>query len=149
MYTNKSKQQIWGTILSGFVTLALVGSAIAKIAHAPKMFDGLIRTGIPETAILPIALLELSCLALFLIPRTSVLGAFLLTGYFGGATLTHIIGGENILPPLTIGLAIWAGAWLRVPELRGLLSLKRSSGTIGSSFAGLILQSEPAQGAQQ
>jgi hypothetical protein len=124
MNTNKSK--LWGVILSGFVTMALVGSAGAKMAHVPKMYDGLIHAGIPAAAILPIALLELICLALFLIPRTTVLGALLLTGYFGGATLTHIIGGETIVPPLFIGLVIWIGAWFRVPELRDLLPLKRS-----------------------
>src|SRR5579862_2204926 len=134
MYT-KSKQGMWGAILSGFVAVALVGSAIAKIAHAPRSFDGLIRAGIPEGAILPIALLELVCLALFLMPRTTVLGAFLLTGYFGGATLTHIIGGENVFPPLFIGLVIWAGAWLRVAELQALFPLKRSSETVGYGIA--------------
>src|SRR5690348_16544517 len=124
MYTTRSKHRMWGTILSGFVALALTGSAIGKIAHAPKMFDGLIRAGIPEAAILPIALLELSCLAIFLIPRTTALGALLLTGYFGGATLTHIISGESIVPPVAIGLVIWAAAWFRVPELQSLLLRK-------------------------
>ena len=122
-----SQQQRSGWILSGLVTVALAGSATAKIAHAPKMFDGLIHAGIPAEAIFPIALLELFCLALFLIPRTTVLGAFLLTGYFGGATLTHIIGGENIFAPLIVGLVIWISAWLRVRELHGVFPLKRSS----------------------
>ena len=99
MHTNRSKQQIAGILVSGFVAFALVGSAIAKMAHVPKMFDGLIRAGIPEAAILPIALLELSCLTLFLIARTTVLGAILLTGYFGGATLTHIIAAVAKRPP--------------------------------------------------
>ena len=71
------------------------------------MVEGLIQTGIPVGAIVPIALLELSCLAMFVIPRTTVLGAFLLTGYFGGATLVPIIGGESIVPPLMVGLLIW------------------------------------------
>lgn len=62
----------------------LAGSATAKIGHVPRVWEGLIDAGIPGQAIAPIALLELSCLALFLIPRTSVLGAFLLTGYLGG-----------------------------------------------------------------
>jgi hypothetical protein len=99
------------------------------------MFDALIRAGIPQAAILPIALLELSCLAFFLIPRTTVLGAFLLSGYFGGATLTHIIDGESIVPPLVIGLVIWAGAWLRVPELRSLLPVRKEEAvrTYGSA----------------
>lgn len=79
-----SQHQRWGWILSGLVTAALAGSATAKIGHVPRVWEGLIDAGIPGQAIAPIALLELSCLALFLIPRTSVLGAFLLTGYLGG-----------------------------------------------------------------
>jgi hypothetical protein len=121
-----SKRNIWaGRILTGMVALVLLGSGIAKIAGAPKMVQGLIRAGIPEAAILPIAVLELSCLALYLIPRTTVLATFLLTGYFGGATVTHIIGRENWAPPLLIGLMIWGGAWFRVPELRNWLPLRR------------------------
>lgn len=84
----------------------LAGSATAKIGHVPRVWEGLIDAGIPGQAIVPIALLELSCLALFLIPRTSVLGAFLLTGYLGGATLTHVVGGETLAPPLIVGLVV-------------------------------------------
>lgn len=124
-----SKHQTWGWGLSGLVALALIGSASAKIAHAPKMVEGLLHAGIPAAAILPIALLELACLALFLIPRTTVLGAFLLTGYFGGATLTHIIGGESVVPPLMVGLLIWVSAWLRVPELRDMFPVKKAQET--------------------
>ena len=104
-----SKHQTWRWGLSGLVALALIGSASAKIAHAPKMVEGLLHAGIPAGVILPIALLELACLALFLIPRTTFLGAFLLTGYFAGATLTHIIGGESIVPPVLGGLGFTRG----------------------------------------
>jgi DoxX-like family len=119
------QQRRSGWILSGLVTLALAGSAMAKIGHSPKVFHGLIHAGFPAETVLPIALLELSCLILFLIPRTTVLGAFLLTGFFGGATVTHIVGGENILVPLAAGLVIWISAWLRVPELDSVFPLKR------------------------
>jgi len=121
-----SQQQRWGWILSGFATLALIGSAMTKIGRLPKVLDGLIHAGFSAEAIVPVALLELSCLALFLIPRTTVLGAFLLTGYFGGATVTHIVGGENIAVPLAVGLVIWVSAWLRVPALQGVFPFKRS-----------------------
>jgi hypothetical protein len=123
---NTSKRDIWaGRILAGIVNMILVSSSIAKISGVPKMVDGLTHAGIPQAAILPIAVLELLCLLLYWIPRTTLLGTFLLTGYFGGATVTHIIAGENILPPLIVGLIIWAGAYFRIPELQDLLPLRK------------------------
>src|SRR5258707_12728599 len=108
---NASGRDFWaGRILTGIVTLVLLGSGIAKIAGVPKMVEGLTRAGIPRAGILPIAALELLCLFLYLIPRTTALGTLLLTGYFGGAIVTHIIGGESIAPPLIVGLVIWGGA---------------------------------------
>ena len=131
-----SKVKLWaGRIFTGLVTLALVGSAIAKIAGAPAMVDGLTHAGIPRGAIVPIAVLELSCLALYLIPRTKILGMLLLTGYFGGATVTHIIGHENFFPPLMIGLWVWAGAYLQIPALRRLLPLIASEAQPGAAEA--------------
>src|SRR5262245_8281781 len=92
----------------------------------PQMVDGLTHAGVPRGAIVPIAVLELSCLGLYLFPRSAVLGALLLTGYFGGATVTHIIGRENFIPPLIVGLWIWGGVYFRVSELRDLLPLRKS-----------------------
>jgi hypothetical protein len=121
-----STTRLWaGRILTGIITFILLGSAIAKLAGAPQMVEGLKRAGIPGGAILPIALLELTCLAVYLMPGTTVLGMLLLTGYFGGATVTHVIGRESFFPPLLIGLGIWAGAYLRVPELGLVLPLRR------------------------
>src|SRR5262245_42511293 len=119
--TNLSNPRKWaGTILTGLVTVILIASAVAKIGGVPQMVDGLTHAGIPRGAIVPIAVLELSCLALYLFPRSAVLGALLLTGYFGGATVTHIIGRENFIPPLIVGLWIWVGIYFRVAELRNL-----------------------------
>lgn len=126
-----------GWALRTMVTLIIAGSGIAKIAHVPKMVDGLIHAGIPQEAILPIAILELSCLALYLIPRTAVLGTFLLTGYFGGATVTHIIAGESIIPPLMIGIWVWGGAYFRVLELQELLPLRRGSEEVRASHSSI------------
>ncbi len=122
-----SRRMLWAArILTGLVTVALLGSAIAKIAGAAAMVDGLTRAGIPRAAIVPIAALELTCLALYLVPRTKLLGMLLLTGYFGGAVVTHIIGRENFFPPLMIGLWVWIGAYLQTPELRRLLPVAES-----------------------
>jgi hypothetical protein len=121
------KLKLWmSRILTGLITLALVATASMKIAHIPpQMVDGLARAGIPETAVVPIAVLELICLALYLIPQTMVLGAVLLTGYFGGAIVVHIIGGESVLPLIMIGLWVWGGIYFRVPALQALLPLRR------------------------
>ena len=103
-----SKLIVWASdVFTGIVTLALVATAAMKISHMPKeMVDGIIRAGIPESAVVPIALVELSCLALYLIPRTRVLGAVLLTGYFGGAIVVHIIGKESVFPLILLGLFV-------------------------------------------
>jgi hypothetical protein len=125
-----SKGRTWaGRVLTGIVTIALVASAIAKIAGAPQMVNGLMHAGIPRGAIVPIAILELSCLALYLLPRSAILGALLLTGFFGGATVTHIIAKENFVPPLLVGLWVWGGIYFRIAELRDLLPLRKSSTT--------------------
>ena len=119
-----SRAKLWTSIiLTGLVTFVLVASATAKIAGAAAMVDGLTHAGIPRGAIVPIAALELVCLTLYLVPRTKLLGTLLLTGYFGGAVVTHIIGRENFLPPLLIGFLVWAGAYLQMPTLRRMLPM--------------------------
>jgi hypothetical protein len=59
----------------------------------------------------------------YLIPRTAVLGAVLLTGYLGGAIATHARLGEPFVAPIILGVVVWAGLWLRDPRLRALLPL--------------------------
>ncbi|MBV9180127.1 MAG: DoxX family protein [Acidobacteria bacterium] len=116
------RAQIWvGRSIAALVSLAFLGSAVSKLAHIPKVVEELTHAGIPEGVILPIAILELSCLALYLLPRTSILGTFLLTGYMGGAIVTHIIGRQSFLAPLVVGLLMFASAYLRRPELRALI----------------------------
>ncbi|HEX3422344.1 MAG TPA: DoxX family protein [Sphingomicrobium sp.] len=69
-----------------------------------------------------------SCTALYAIPRTAILGAVLLTGYLGGAVATHLIAGSplfsNTLFGTYLGIALWAGLWLREPGLRTLMPLR-------------------------
>ena len=77
-----------------FVSVAFLGSAISKLAHVPKVVEELTHAGIPEGAIVPIAMLELFCLALYVFPRTWVLGTFLLTAYMGGAVVTISLAGK-------------------------------------------------------
>jgi hypothetical protein len=83
--------------------------------------------GYPESLALGIGVLELVCIVLYLIPRTSVLGAILLTGYLGGAIASHVrIGSElfSILLPIIVGVMLWGGLFLRDDRLRTLLPLR-------------------------
>lgn len=120
-----SNARLWiGRMLGALVTLVFLLSAILKLAHVPKAVGELTHASIPHGAILFIGVLELLCLALYLFPRTSVLGTFLLTGYMGGAIVTHIIGRQSFLPPLMVGILMFASAYLRNEELRELVDLR-------------------------
>jgi DoxX-like protein len=119
-------KKLWvSRILIGMVTVALAVTAAMKIGGAPKMVDGLTRAGIPKGAVLPIAFLELACLAVYLVPRTAILGAVLLTGYFGGAMVVHIITKDSVIPLIMIGIWVWGGVYFRFPAVQGLLPIQR------------------------
>jgi hypothetical protein len=113
-------------VIAVLIMLAFVPSAAFKLLNHPLVVEGFARMGIPSGATLPIAIIELSCLALYLIPRTTVLGTLLLTGYLGGATVANIIGRTDFLHALAVGVLVWAGAWLRVPELRTLIPIRKT-----------------------
>jgi len=114
-------------VLRALITLVFLGSAGTKLAHVPKVVSELTHAGIPESAIFSIGILELTCLALYWYPRTSILGTFLFTGYLGGAIVTHIIARENFAPPLIIGIWMFASAYLRHPELRKLVPFRATN----------------------
>ena len=125
---NASRWTVWAIrILTALVALPFALSAYMKVTHAPAAVQGFAHMGIPQGAILPLGILELSCLVLYLIPRTVVLGTSLLTGYLGGAVLANIINRSDFIHALVIGLLVWAGAYLRVSELRALLPFRNSA----------------------
>jgi hypothetical protein len=131
------KARLWGgRALAVVVTLAFLGSALSKLVHVAKVVEGLTKSGIPQGAIVPIGLLEIACLALYLFPRTSILGTFLLTGYIGGAIVTHIIGRQSLVPPLIVGFLMFAAAYLRNPDLQDVVpfhSTKNSAAKVTQS----------------
>ena len=87
------------------------------------------RLGYPESLILGIGILELVCIAVYVIPRTAVLGAIMLTGYLGGATASQVRIGEPFLThvffPTYVAVLIWGGLFLREERLRALVPLRR------------------------
>ena len=97
------------------------GTNMLKLAAA---VERTVRLGYPASAVQPIGVIALVCVLLYAIPRTSVLGAILLTGYLGGATATQVRVQDPwyILPPV-LGALIWAGLYLRDERLRTLIPL--------------------------
>lgn len=121
-----SKGRYWtGIVLSALPVLALLLSATMKIIQpAPKFAEDFAHLGWPVPLAIPLAILELTCTLLYVIPRTSVLGAILLTGYLGGATATHVRVGDPFYAPVIVGIMLWLGLWLREPRLHPLTPLR-------------------------
>lgn len=122
-----NRTQLWaGRIVSGLVALALTGSGLAKLSHQPEMVTNFVeKFGFQEGTLSPIGITELLCVALYAFPRTSILGAIVLTGYMGGAVATHVRIGEPIVAPLVIGILAWLGLFLRMPAIRALIPWKK------------------------
>jgi hypothetical protein len=124
---NTSKAATWAAwILTALIMLAVVPSAVMKLTLNPMAVEGFTQMNVPQSAIVPLGVVELLCLVIFLAPRTVVLGMLLLTGYLGGATLANIIGGTDFIHALVIGLLVWVAACLRVPELRALIPIRKT-----------------------
>ncbi len=122
-----SPKVLWaGRILSALPCLLLAFSGTMKLAGPPAVLEGFVKLGYGAHMAKPIGAVELLCTALYLFPRTSVLGAILLTGYMGGATATHVRVGEPFLPAILVGVLLWGGLYLRDPRLRALLPLRQS-----------------------
>jgi len=119
---------LWaGWVLSLWPAFVIVSSATWKLTRSPFYVAEFGRIGWPVTALTGLALLQLGCLALYLIPPTAVLGAVLLTGYLGGAIASYVRMGEPypVLVPLSTSLIAWAGIYLREQRLRALLPFRR------------------------
>jgi hypothetical protein len=109
--------------------LFLAFDAVMKLFRPAPVTESFIELGYAPSLALGIGVLELACLALYLMPRTSILGAVLLTGYLGGAVATHVRVGSPILThtlfPVYVGLLIWLGIFLADARVRELLPVRR------------------------
>jgi hypothetical protein len=116
------KAMIWiGWLLSALPSLMLLFSGSMKVVK-PQMFE---HIGYPEHLVLTLGIVEISCTLVYLVPRTAVLGAILLTGYLGGAIATHVRVLEmQFLVPLVLGVLIWGGLFLRDPRMRALIPIR-------------------------
>ena len=126
-----SRKRLWtGRILTGLSGAFFIFDASIKLLRVPAAVQGTIQVGYPESTIVGIGVVLLVCALLYLIPRTSILGAVLVTGYLGGAVATNVraeTGAFNILFPVIFGCIAWGGLWLRETRLQKLLPLKHDA----------------------
>lgn len=118
-----------GLIVSALPVLFLVFDGVIKLLTIAPVIESSERLGLPVDIAFGIGLLELVCLAIYLWPRTAILGAILLTGFLGGAIAIHVRVGDplltHVLFPSYVGALLWGGLFLRDDRLRALLPLRR------------------------
>jgi DoxX-like family len=117
-----------GWVITVLICLLMTLSGTMKLLNPPKLAEQFTGTfGFPGDVTMYIGIVEISCVILYLIPPTSVLGAVLLTGYLGGAIATHVRIHDIFLGPAIIGVFVWLGIFLRDPRIRALLPIRRSA----------------------
>lgn len=127
-----SRRQLWaGRVLSSLAVLFLLFDSTGKLLQVQPVINGTIQLGYPPDIVFTLGVILLTCVVVYVIPRTSVLGALLLTGYLGGAVATHVRV-ENplfshILFPTYVAALLWGGLILRDPQLRAFLPIRRAS----------------------
>jgi hypothetical protein len=113
--------QHWiGTGLTTLVVLFLVFDGVTKVIRVPQVVDACQKAGIASDLVIPVGILLLTCTAVYINPKTAILGALLLTAYLGGATTIHVIARQAKFPiifSVAFGLLVWAGLILREPRL--------------------------------
>lgn len=118
------RMEVTGYVLTGLFALFMLGASVApKLLRMPVAAETLTGLGWPDYSLM-IGLFELAFVVLYLIPRTSVLGAVLMTALLGGAMATHIRAGSPLLShtlfSIYLALFMWGGLWLRNPALRSI-----------------------------
>jgi hypothetical protein len=121
-----SSRALWtGRVLSGLAVLFLIFDSVGKLLQVPPVVAGSLQLGYPADLVFSLGVVLLSCVLVYLIPSTAVLGAVLLTGYLGGAVATHVRVGNPLfshsLFPTYVAAFVWGGLFLRDARLRQFL----------------------------
>ena len=125
METTKTNKTVWaGRILSGLPIAFLLFDSAIKLLDLAVVRTAQARLGYPQHLAVGIGLVELCSTLLYVVPRTSTLGAILLTAFLGGATATHVRIGDPFVFPVVVGVLLWAGSFLRDARLRALVPLR-------------------------
>jgi hypothetical protein len=114
-----------GWAISILASLVFVFSAAMKLVGGPELAKGMEHLELAnKIPLIPLTILELSVVTFYLIPPTSVLGAILVTGYLGGAILTHWRVGDAFVFHIVLGMLIWLGLYLREDRLKALIPIR-------------------------
>src|SRR4029077_7301440 len=124
-----SKRSLWaGRITRGLVVAFLLFDAVIHLMKLAPVVEGFAKLGFPIRLAVPLGIIELVCILLYVFPRTSILGAILLTGYLGGAIAIQLPTGNSlfgeVLFPVYVGAIVWGGIYLRDDRLRTLIPLR-------------------------
>jgi len=124
-----SKGALWtGRVISTLIVLFLVFDSVLKFVKPAPVIDAFVHLEIPIGLDYPIGITLLICTILYALPPTSIFGAILLTGYLGGAVMTHLRVGDplfsHVLFPTYLGTLLWLGLYVRDPRLRALVPLR-------------------------
>jgi hypothetical protein len=124
--TVPARRRPWAAaIVTALPALFLAFDGVSKLLEARPVLEATQRLGYPLDTARPLGLVLLACLALYLVPRTAVLGAVLLTGYLGGAVATHVRMSDplatHVLFPVYVATLLWTGLYLRDGRLQALV----------------------------
>jgi hypothetical protein len=122
-----SSRRLWaGRIISALTAFLLLFSGLMKLLKVPAVIVGMAHYGYPQHLILYIGMLEVGCTIAYLVPRTAILGAVLMTAYLGGATATNVrVGDPSFIGPVLAGVFVWAGLYLRDVRLSALIPVRK------------------------
>jgi len=118
-----SRRLLWtGRIVGGLPALLLLVDGAFKVVKPEPVVEATVKLGYAESVIVPLGIVLLVSTLLYLIPRTAVVGAILLTGYLGGAVASNLRAGEplftHVLFPVYFGVLLWVGLAMRKARLR-------------------------------
>jgi hypothetical protein len=125
METTSTAMARTGYLLSGIAVLFLLFDTVIKLTGIQPVRDSMVQLGYPVELATTIGVIELLCLFVYIVPRTSILGAVLLTGFLGGAIATHLRIGSPLashtLFPIYVAVLVWGGLYLRDVRLRAFV----------------------------
>jgi DoxX-like protein len=148
--TPDSKKMSWaGIVISALPALFLFVDGVAKLVKPQVVVDTTVQLGYPESVILGLGIVLTACTIIYIIPRTAVLGAILLTGYLGGAVATQVRAGGGpfkILFPVIMGALLWGGLYLRDERMNKYLQsgIQAASVSKKALWTGRIISALPA-----
>lgn len=118
-----------GRVMAALAVLFLLFDSLIKVMKLAPAVEGTVQLGYPDTVVRAIGIIERLCLIVYVIPRTSVLGAILLTAYLGGAIATHVRVRSPLLThtlfPIYVAVLVWGGVFFRDERLRAVVPLRR------------------------